>query len=307
MCAEAQNRGQKVIVITHRTQLGKALCNRFGIDYVSQLKDSDTQGVFGFGLCFDSLRRGGQAQFNPDDWHGCIVILDECEQSIWHLLNARTEVAKHRVPVLRNFQQLIQNTLESDEGRVYLSDADLSDLSVDYVRSLASFPVEPWVAVKEGNPTPWDVTVWKSGNETLGAIMSYLRRGKRLIISVDGQKAKSKWGTRNLENYLRKNFPDLRILRIDSESISDPKHPAFGCVESLNEVLLNYDVVICSPSIETGVSIDIKGHFSAVFDIAQGVIPVASVLQRSALVTARLHPSDFWIVSKLKSRHTLIS
>jgi hypothetical protein len=280
VCAEAQNRGQKVIVITHRTQLGKALCNRFGIDYVSELKDSDTQGVFGFGLCFDSLRRGGQARFNPDDWHGCIVILDECEQSIWHLLNARTEVAKHRVPVLRNFQQLIQNTLESDDGRVYLSDADLSDLSIDYVRSLASFPVEPWVAVKEGNPTPWNVTVWKSADEILGVIISHLRTGKRLIISVDGQKAKSKWGTRNLENYLRKNFPDLRILRIDSKSISDPKHPAFGCVESLNEVLLNYDVVICSPSIETGVSIDIKGHFSAVFDIAQGVIPVASVLQR---------------------------
>jgi hypothetical protein len=280
VCADAQNRGQKVILLTHRKQLGQALCNRFGIDYVSELKDSDTQGVFGFGLCFDSLRRGGQARFNPDDWHGCIVILDECEQSIWHLLNARTEVAKHRVQVLQNFQQLIQNTLESDEGKVYLSDADLSDLSIDYVRSLANFPIEPWIAVKEGNPTPWQVTVWETCNEILGAIVSYIRRGERVIISVDGQKAKSKWGTRNLENYLKKLFPDLRILRIDAESISDPKHPAFGCVENLNEVLVNYDIAITSPSIETGVSIDIKGHFSAVFDIAQGVIPVASVLQR---------------------------
>jgi hypothetical protein len=76
--------------------------------------------------------------------------LDECEQSIWHLLNARTEVSKHRVQVYGISKQLIQNTLESDEGRVYLSDADLSDLSIDYVRSLANFPVEPWVAVKEG-------------------------------------------------------------------------------------------------------------------------------------------------------------
>jgi len=280
VCAEAQNRGQKVIVITHRTQLGKALCNRFGIDYVSELKDSDTQGVFGFGLCFDSLRRGGQARFNPDDWQGSVIILDECEQSIWHLLNARTEVSKHRVQVLRNFQQLIQNTLESDEGRVYLSDADLSDLSIDYVRSLANFPVEPWIAVKEGNPTPWNVTVWESADEILGAMVSHIRMGERVIISVDGQKAKSKWGTRNLENYLKKLFPDLRILRIDSKSIADPNNAAFGCVENLNEVLINYDIVITSPSIETGVSIDIKGHFSAVFDVAQGVIPVASVLQR---------------------------
>lgn len=282
ICAESQSIGQKVLVLTHRQQLGQALCSRFGIDYVSELKDSDTKGCFGFGLCFDSLRRNSQARFNPDDWHGCIVILDECEQSIWHLLSARTEIAKHRVEVLRNFQQLIQNTLEADEGRVYLSDADLSDLSIDYIRSLANFPVEPWVVVKEGNPTPWNVTVWGTSNELLGALVSDIRRGGHPLIFVDGQKAKSKWGTQNLESYLSKKFPDLRILRIDAESIADPNHPAFGCIDKLNQVLPLYDVAIASPSIETGVSIDIKGHITSVWDIAQGVVPVPSILQRMA-------------------------
>ncbi|MDP8966871.1 MAG: DUF3854 domain-containing protein [Cyanobacteriota bacterium] len=293
ICADAQNRGQKVIVITHRQQLGQALCSRFGIDYVSELKDSDTKGAFGFGLCFDSLRRNSQARFNPDDWHGCILILDECEQSLWHLLSARTEVSAHRVQVLRNFQELIQNTLESEEGKVYLSDADLSDLSIDYVRSLANFPVEPWVAVKEGNPTPWDVTVWESSHELLGVIASHIRMEGRLLIFVDGQKAKSKWGTQNLENYLLKLFPELRILRIDAESIADPNHPAFGCIDKLNQVLPLYDVAIASPSIETGVSIDIKGHFTAVFDISQGVIPVPSVLQRMARLREPV-PRHIW-------------
>jgi hypothetical protein len=293
ICADAQNRGQKVVVITHRKQLGKALCDRFGIDYVSELKDSDTKGAFGFGLCFDSLRRGGQARFNPDDWRNCIVILDECEQSIWHLLNARTEIVKHRIEVLRNFQQLIQNTFESDEGKVYFCDADLSDLGIDYVKSLSSFSIEPWIAVKEGNPTPWNVTVWSTCEKLLGAATSYIRKGERVIISVDGQKAKAKWGTLNLERHLRKLFSDLRILRIDAESIADPNHPAFGCVGSLNEVLINYDVVICSPSVETGVSIDIKEHFSAVFDIAQGVIPVASVLQRMSRLREPV-PRHIW-------------
>ena len=293
VCAEAQNMGQKVLVLTHRQQLGQALCSRFGIDYVSELKDSDTKGVFGFGLCFDSLRRNSQARFNPDDWHGCIVILDECEQSLWHLLSARTEVSKYRVEVLRNFQQLIQNTLESDEGRVYLSDADLSDLSIDYVRSLANFPVEPWVVVKEGNPTPWDVTVWETNNELLGALASHIRMGGHPLIFVDGQKAKSKWGTQNLEAYLSKLFPDLRILRIDAESIADPSHPAFGCIDHLNEVLPLYDIAIASPSIETGVSIDIKGHITSVWDIAQGVVPVSSILQRMARLREPV-PRHLW-------------
>jgi hypothetical protein len=282
ICAEAQTLGQKVLVLTHRQQLGQALCSRFGIDYVTELTDSDTKGVFGFGLCFDSLRQNSQARFNPDDWHDCIIILDECEQSIWHLLSARTEVSKHRVQVLRNFQALIQNTLESAQGKIFLADADLSDLSVDYIRSLANFPVEPWIAVKEGNPTPWDVTIWETCNELLGALVSHIRMRGRSLIFVDGQKAKSKWGTQNLEAYLAKLFPELRILRIDAESVADPNHPAFGCIDKLNAVLPLWDIVIASPSIETGVSIDIKGHFTSVWDIAQGVVPVPSILQRMA-------------------------
>jgi hypothetical protein len=293
VCADAQSQGQKVLVITHRQQLGQALCSRFGIDYVTELKESQTKGVFGYGLCFDSLRRSSMARFNPDDWHNCIVILDECEQSIWHLLNARTEVASHRVEVLRCFQALIQNTLQSKQGKVYLSDADLSDLSINYIRSLLIFPIEPWLAVKEGNPTPWDVTVWETCNELIGALTSHIRMGGRPFICTDGQKAKSKWGTQNLEAYLSRLFPDKRILRIDAESIADPNHPAYLCIDKLNQILPLYDIILASPSIETGVSIDIIGHITSVWDIGQGVIPVPSVLQRMARVRVAV-PRHVW-------------
>lgn len=296
ICADAQNRGQKVLVLTHRTQLGKALCDRFGVDYVDELGESTTKGVFGIGLCFDSLRQNSRARFDPEDWHGCIVILDEVEQSIWHLLNAKTEVAKYRVQILRNFQQLIQNTLESDEGRVYMSDADLSDLSIDYVRSLVNFPVEPWIAVKEGNPTPWNVTVWEDCKEMLGVLESRIRRGEKALIFVDGQKARSKWGTQNLEAYLSKEFPELRILRVDAESVSTPGHAAYDCIDKLDNTLKDFDIVIASPTIETGVSIDLKGHFTSVWDFAQGVIPVPSVLQRMARLREPV-PRHVWAKS----------
>ncbi|MEA5573498.1 plasmid replication protein, CyRepA1 family [Calothrix sp. UHCC 0171] len=69
---------------------------------------------------------------------------------------------------------------------------------------------------------------------------------------------------------------------MDSESVSDPSHEAFGCIAHLNEVLTKYDLVIASPSLETGVSIDIKGHFSAVWGIFQGVQSANSVRQMLA-------------------------
>ncbi len=296
VCADAERRNQKVLVLTHRTQLGLELARRFGIDYVSELSTSETQGLFGYALCFDSLRANSQAKFDPEDWHGCIVIIDEAEQALWHLLNARTEVSKYRVQTLRNFQQVIKNCLGSEDGKIFLSDADLSDVAIDYIKGLCEAPIEPWVAIKEGNPTPWDVTAWEKVEDLIARLEVEIRDGGKPFIFVDGQKAKSKWGTKNLEAYLLKKFYGKKILRIDAETVTDPTHEAFGCITKLNKVSAEYDIVIASPTIETGVSIDLKGHFTAVFDVAQGVIPVASVLQRMARVREPI-PRHIWAAS----------
>ncbi|WP_338421258.1 plasmid replication protein, CyRepA1 family, partial [Nostoc parmelioides] len=106
--------------------------------------------------------------------------------------------------------------------------------------------------------------------------------GGRMSICCSAQKAKSKWGTQALEQRFKQKFPHLRILRIDSHSVLDPKHHAFECIAHLNEILTQYDLVIASPSLETGVSIDIRGHFDSVWGIFQGVQPVDSVRQMLA-------------------------
>ncbi len=74
--------GKPVLVITHRIQLAKALCARFGIDHIEEVKNSETKGILGYGLCIDSLHPNSSAHFNPDDWSEAVVVLDECEQVI---------------------------------------------------------------------------------------------------------------------------------------------------------------------------------------------------------------------------------
>jgi hypothetical protein len=61
----------------------------------------------------------------------------------------------------------------------------------------------------------------------------------------------------------------------------------------LDEILKDFDACIASPTIETGVSIDLRGHFSSVWDFAQGVIPVPSVLQRMARLREAV-PRHVW-------------
>lgn len=283
---QAIQNGQKVLVLTHRIQLGEALCQRFGIDYVTTLRSSATRGVLGYGLCVDSLHPRSQAQFDPEDWHDAVVIIDEAEQVFWHLLNSST-CRKERVSILRNFKALIQNVLNSDEGKVFLSDADLSDIAIDFVRSLAGFPIRPYVIVNDWRPDPgWQVTVYEGSNPgaLVAALVEDIRRGGVPMVCCSAQKMKSNWGTYNLECYLKKLFPGKTILRIDSQTVSNPNHPACGCMDKLNEILPNYDIVLASPSVETGVSIDIQGHFTGVWGIAQGVQTADSVRQALARV-----------------------
>ena len=121
-----------------------------------------------------------------------------------------------------------------------------------------------------------------SGNdprELVAALINHLKKGEKVLLHTSAQQKKSAWGSINLESLLKSQFLESRILRIDRESVADPQHSAYGCMCNLDALLANYDIVIASPVIETGVSIDLKGHFDSVWCIAQGVQTVEAACQ----------------------------
>ncbi|MBD2534079.1 DUF3854 domain-containing protein [Nostoc flagelliforme FACHB-838] len=285
--AKAHDQERRVLIITHRIQLGEALCNRFGVNYVTEVRTNETGTLLGYGVCVDSLHQESQARFNPNDWANDVIIIDECDQVFWHLLNSGTEVQKRRVSVLKNLKQLVQNVLGSEHGKIYLSSADVSDTDVKYVLSLAGeYRVNPFVIVNNYRHLAGNCYNYSGSNpkNLIAALDKAISKGGHHLLCCSAQKAKSKWGTQALEERFRRKFPHLRILRIDSESVADPSHAAFGCIAHLNDILTQYDLVIASPSLETGVSIDIRGHFDGVWGIFQGVQPVNSVRQMLARV-----------------------
>lgn len=282
---EAIRNGQPVILITHRVQLGQQLADRLGVSYLTELKESEEGALLGFGLCIDSLHPQSQARFKPKQWSDALVIIDECEQVLWHGLNSQT-CQKDRVRILKTFRTLLTNTLRpGGSGRVILSDADLTDQSINLVRGLAGVGEQPWICLNTWKPEQgWNVHHYQQSQPVAwyAALEQDVSDGGRPFIVTSAQKAKSTWGTFTLESRLVQQFPDKRILRIDSETIADPSHPAYGCISKLNQVLTGYDIVIASPSIETGVSIDIKRHFTSVWGCFQGVTPDHSVRQALA-------------------------
>ncbi|MEM9091632.1 MAG: plasmid replication protein, CyRepA1 family [Cyanobacteria bacterium P01_F01_bin.53] len=277
---EAMRDGRPVLLLGHRVQLVKAICQKIGLPYVSEIRDSEYGAILGYGLCMDSLRAGGQAGFSPEGWDNALVIIDEAEQVLWHLLTAKTEISKHRPEVIQSLRELLGRVASSDDGQVILMDADLSDVSVNAVRSWMD-GTEPYIIRNDWKPAePWHITSYSKALDLDASLVEHLQRndGPVLVLTC-GQREKSKYGTVRLESRLKEQFPQLRILRADSTTISDPTHPACGCAENINQIAGNWDVVIMSPSLETGVSIDIKNHFTAVYGFFQGNLPAATVRQ----------------------------
>lgn len=293
-------RGIPVLVITHRIQLAKALCGRFGIDHIEEVRHSVTKGILGYGLCIDSLHPDSQAQFDPDDWSEAIVIIDECEQVIWHMLDSNT-CMNNRVAIIENFQLLLK-TVISTKGKIYLSDADLSCIVIDYVRRLVDKDVNIWVVENVyAKKKKRKLFVYTGGDprQLVAALVEAISRGERHLVQVSAQKAKYKWGSTNLESYLKQRFPCLKILRIDAESITDPNHPAYGCITNLDSILSNYDLAIASPVIETGISIELKDYFDSVWCIASGVQTVDAVGQALERLRDDV-PRHIWIKTTAK-------
>lgn len=291
--------GRRVLVLTHRVQLGQALCDRFGIPYITEVRSSDEGSTLGYGVCVDSLHPESQAHFSAAYWKECTVILDEAEQVVWHTLSATTEIKNRRIDVLREMRQLFHNVLTSEHGRIILLDADLSNLSLQFVLGMASLKLEPWIMVNQYQAPTWAVHHYDQNSPAkwLKSLEENIARGGKPFVITHSQSETSRWSTKTFEALFQQKFPDRAILRIDSETIADPTHPAYGCVSHLNEVLPHYDIVLASPSIETGVSIDLKGHFTGVWGCFQGVSPANSVRQALARVRETV-PRHVWIAKR---------
>ncbi|MFM7425101.1 MAG: plasmid replication protein, CyRepA1 family [Elainella sp.] len=282
---QALQQGRRVLVISHRIQLGRAICSSLGIPWIESLARQDLhQPHQSYGLCIDSLHPHSQAQFDPQTWQGAIVIFDEVEQVLWHGLNSLT-CYEQRVKILTCLRELVQVVLSSN-GLVIAQDADLSDVSLDYLTGLTPQPLTPWLVVNQWqSPQTWPAYLYQTANPapTVARLCEIAATGA-VFLALDSQKAKGRWSSKNLERYLRLRCPDKRILRIDSETVADPDHEAYRIVDQLNHRIVHYDIVLATPTLGTGVSIDISNHFKAVFGIFQGAVADAEARQALARV-----------------------
>jgi Domain of unknown function (DUF3854) len=291
--AAAQATNRPVLLLTHRIQLGRFLCQRIGVNWINeQLPKQQSDSL---GLCLDSIWK-----LNPADWEGGVIILDEVEQSLWHLLHSST-CKKKRLVILKTFQQTIARVIETN-GLVIAQDADLSDISIDYLRKLANNDIEPWIVINQWQAERgWDVHFYDRPNPTalIHQLELDLRAGRKCYVTTDSRSGR--YGSDTIDRYIQQNLKQLedsftKTLVVCSHTTNTTGHPAVDFVSSINTQAPEYDAVFVTPTLGTGVSIDVK-HFDRVYGIFQGVIPDTEVRQALARVRANV-PRYIWCAKR---------
>ncbi len=268
-----QDKGHKTLGFTHRQTLSSNLAHRFGLDcYLDKDKIiNGNWGLWGALFCVDSSLK------IPLDMNFDFGVIDECEQVAWHILSSMTDIKYFRNLKIERIAHFGRQIVSND-GMLLLADADLSDFSVNFYSDLYGLKPDEILVIDNQDQPFVDLrdAIFYDDPESLKAEAGeYLKQGKRVIFHTSGQKEQSTHGTINLEKYFGQLFPDLSILRVDRETITDPTHPAYRIADNL-EKLKDYDLVLASSTLNTGVSLDEKlvGTFDAVFGLYFGNYPL---------------------------------
>ncbi|MBF0620936.1 MAG: hypothetical protein HQL54_03330 [Magnetococcales bacterium] len=236
----------RVLFITFRRSLAGMTSHAFGTAHYLECDDKMLQMENGVVICADSLYK-----LDPGTKFDT-VILDESEQIISHFI---AETMSFRLKNFDQFRRLVHQV-----GTVVCLDADLSDLTFDTVMAARPKDETPYILINEYQANKdRTIHVYSSKEEVWRQVKSALHGGGKVYFATN-----SKREAKKLHHDLKTFDSDLRGICISSDTSQE--EASLDIIRDVNEHCIKYDYVIATPSIVSGISIDVE-HFTHVFGI----------------------------------------
>lgn len=241
--------GGRIVTIAHRRSLTRSQSAVWGLPCYLDSNDSQIGGSTS--VCLDSV---GRIAEGPVD----VVVLDEVEQVLRHLYSA---TIRHRGQVGVVFSAL--RDLLRRAKRIIVMDADLGPLAMWSLRVLLGEDVSTEVVVNTWQPS--------------GKIRVRTPAGMQADIMADAQAGRALWiystSKRAAKRYAHMiGSLGVGVLLVHSGTTGTPEVQECMADPSLFQ---RYQVVIATPSVGTGVSVDDLDHWRVYGDCTSGAGPIA--------------------------------
>ena len=286
--ARAKQADRPVIALSTLRRLSQQQANRIGIPYFEEGRtddlSSDVDRTFGlayrkqvgFACCSASLHRESALQFDPADFEGAVVILDEWDTVLSDLFtNQETAIAKHRVEV-----ELALIGLLKKAHQVFVLSGTLKQIDIDYIEArmgermhLIQNTFEPAAGRK--------LSSIEKESVLRANLVNFLHAGRKVLVHTSDQK-NSPWAASMLLQSAREMVPELTDTNsdfLDGDASRNGTNVQKQLAKDPNTVLSRLDLAVLSPAVNTGVDITVLDHFDDVVIYSRGHLSVSDVVQ----------------------------
>jgi len=293
--------GKKFISINARIALGREQSIKWEFTYIEDADLDSGKEEFGtklttesilentseIGLCADSL-----AKLKHRDWSNHVIVIDEIELVLNHVSTSSTCRDK-RSEILKVIQDKIRESVDNG-GLLIGADADITDVTADYLKAL--IPNHPaFVVSHDFKGDPWEINFVNGRRDgIITEIEAHLADPscEPIYVAMDSQIECESLSNRLIKKYPYLANPKGGLIRIDSLITQQDFGKDF--VKQPNESLQEYQpkILVCTPSLGVGCSIDIK-HFGHVYGLFFGKLEPSQCRQMLARVRQPV-PRTVW-------------
>jgi len=248
---------QRILLIGHRQALIGDLCNKLNLNcYLDDDKFNKSEirhRKKKYGVCLDSLEK--VKGFDYD-----IIIIDEVEQVLSHFLS--DTIGEKRRGLFRLFSNIIQKTnkvvaLDADLG--WTSFITLTSLTHSY-QSVGSVtgkkqPVQHkpvHIYINNYQPGKNKIQIYQNKDHLIEIMKQRIVSGERVFITSNSKKKIDNLHEA-IKAFLDENGIKKSIICVTSENSRSEDVQRF--IKNIKQEVLNYDVVLSSPSLGTGIDI----------------------------------------------------
>jgi len=255
----------QVLAVTHRRSLGAAMASRLGLVWRNDTDTALGRTLLAGGevldglpsrycLCADSL-----LAIKPEAFKGAVVVLDEAEQLLAHLLTSST-CREQRGLLIQRLQAIVANA-----SQVIALDADLSDATLKWLQQArAGRPAELALIAAEGIPQGWPCYWYEEGAEQLEQALLEAAAKAPVFVTTDSRERAAA-----LHQLLQHHLPEAKGLLITSATTSSPEVQEWLAKLTDSQALVAGGIrwVVASPSISSGLSIEHLHFRGGVFGV----------------------------------------
>ncbi|WP_257279612.1 plasmid replication protein, CyRepA1 family [Endozoicomonas sp. ISHI1] len=254
----AMQKGERILAITHLVSLAHELAKRQGLESYLDTYEFCMASINRLVTCINSLCAPNVSRF-LETGKTDILLLDEFSQ---HISVLGTSPHIKDPSVLARYLDLIEQT-----PTVIICDADLSSYHVGLLQE--------WFPEREIHfyemPYSRDVTLacqFATGKTQAKSVIDQqllpsVAQGRKIAIATDSRAYAGK-----LEKIIRKQHPDISMLLFHGKNRNEPDQIAFQ--KNFDQEAQRYQVIIYTPAIESGVSI--QTPFDQVFGFSHNVV-----------------------------------